>query len=390
MLWVKDQRLNKRCIELLFSQAVSAFISSAIAGVVLIYTFWDVADRLVFLFWVFAYVAVAIYRTRLHTKYLAVPEEEKGANHWFIKLALSLFTTGLVWGLFLLYLVHLAEGPSAAVLMANYAFLLAGAVTAYAVSFPMFLLFSVPILLPSVGYLFFTDFAGNSTLVAMSLGWYLFMVSAARRFGLFAMRSLGFEYKNRDLVEELEEHNRRAEVLAEELKVISNTDALTGLYNRRSFDESFPVELARAYRQKTPLSLILCDVDYFKAYNDTWGHPKGDECLRRVARVLSEAVRQGGDRAARYGGEEFAVVLTGTDIHQAKIFAERLRRSFAEAAIAHPSSGVAKHITLSMGVSSLAPEGEDGVEDLIYRADKALYKAKECGRDQVQLETISN
>jgi len=388
MSWVGDERLNTRSLELLFSQSNSAFVSSAIAGSVLIYTFWNVSDHLVCLAWVLGYVAVASYRIHLKVSYNKCEDEYRGAPRWYRGLGASIFVTGVIWGAFLIYLATFASGVSAAILMANLAFLLAGAVTAYAVSFPMFILFSFPIVIPAVLYLVLSEEQSNGLLAAVSLVWYLFMVSTARRFGEFAMRALGYEYENKGLVGELEEQNRRAEVLAQELMVLSNTDSLTGLYNRRYFDERLQSEISRSQRSDTPLCLILSDVDYFKIYNDTLGHIEGDRCLKKIAGILLDVVRDGTDIVARYGGEEFAIVLANTDVHQAKVFAERLRRTMCQTSIPHPRSSVAPYVTMSMGISTMIGEDRDVMEDLIERADKALYKAKECGRDQVQLQNL--
>lgn len=389
MRWVGDKRLTARSLELLLSQLTSAFVSGSIAALVLIYAFWETSDHIVSLLWAVAYAAVACYRTYLRKAYFTCGEEQRDASRWFKKLGISIFITGVLWGGFLLYLASFAEGVSAAILMANLAFLLAVAVTAYAVSLPVFIMFSSPIVIPSVLFLMLSREQGNWLLAAVFLGWYLFMVSAARRFGEFAMRALGYEYENRELVGELEEQNRRAEVLAQELIVLSNTDSLTGLYNRRYFDERLRSEIARSQRSETPLSLILGDVDYFKIYNDTLGHIEGDKCLKRIAEILIDSVRDGTDIVARYGGEEFAIVLTSTGIHQAKVFAERLRRAIFQSAMPHPRSSAGPYVTLSMGISTLVENEQEVMEDLIERADRALYRAKECGRDQVQLQEPS-
>ncbi len=385
MRWVGDERLLGRSLEFMFSQATSALISSAIAGIILIYAFWGKADPRLMLTWVAAFVAVSTYRVFLRKAFLASSDEERNSRAWFVRLAATICLTGVLWGVFLLYLAIFAEGTAAAILVANCAFLLAGSVTAYAMSLPIFISFSIPMVLPPLGYLVYSSDDNGWMLSAVCLGWYLFMVSAARRFGEFSTRSFGYEYENRSLVAELEEQNHRAEVLAEELMVLSNTDSLTGLHNRRRFDESIEAEMARAHRTNGPLSLLLCDVDFFKRYNDSLGHVAGDGCLKTVANILTESARDGTDVVARYGGEEFAVILANTEMVQAKIFAERLRKAVAEKEIPHPDSTVEKYLTISVGVSSICDVESETASDLIKRADKALYRAKACGRNQVQV-----
>ncbi len=387
MRWVSDERLLVRSLELMFSQTVSALVSSAIAGLVLIYTFWPYANSNYLLLWSGCFLVVGIYRISLKAAFTRAEPDNKNCVSWYIKLGLSIFVTGVLWGVFLIYLSSFADGVSAAILMANFAFLLAGSVTAYAISLPIFLLFSSPVVIPAVIDLVASMDQSRWMLAAVSLGWYLFMVSTARRFGEFAMRSLGYEYENRELVGELEEQNRRAEVLAQELMVLSNTDSLTGLYNRRYFDECIEAEMSRVHRTNGALSLLLCDVDFFKIYNDTLGHVEGDRCLKKVSDILLASAREGTDVVARYGGEEFAIVLANTELGQARVFAERLRKSVENHAISHPNSSVSDYLTISVGLTTLLDAESETASHLVERADKALYRAKECGRNQVQVET---
>lgn len=164
----------------------------------------------------------------------------------------------------------------------------------------------------------------------------------------------------------------------------SATDPLTGLANRRAFDESFKREWARGIRSGRPLALAMIDIDFFKGFNDLYGHLGGDDCLRRVARTLRDAVpRRHSDLVARYGGEEFAVLLVDTDIEGARIVSERLRSGVAGLNIPHGRSAVAGHVTVSIGAASLIPDGGGPPASLIAAADRLLYRAKEAGRNRV-------
>ncbi|HMG58611.1 MAG TPA: diguanylate cyclase [Burkholderiales bacterium] len=167
-----------------------------------------------------------------------------------------------------------------------------------------------------------------------------------------------------------------------ELEKLSRQDGLTGIANRRYFDSYLVTEVRRAAREKTPVSLILSDVDHFKAFNDCYGHQAGDDCLRRVAAALSSAGRRPADLAARYGGEEFAIVLPGTVLEGAVDVAQAVSRVIDGLAIPHARSAVDQTVTLSQGVVSLIPEKESASEDLIQRADQALYMAKQQGRNR--------
>jgi len=169
-----------------------------------------------------------------------------------------------------------------------------------------------------------------------------------------------------------------------ELQKLSATDALTKLCNRRKLDEVLDHEWRRCHREQVPLSFILIDIDYFKRYNDRYGHPEGDECLRRVAEALATTLRRPGDVVARYGGEEFAVVLPRTTLEGALRVAEALRKAVEELRIEHAGSEAADHVTLSVGVGSTEPliDGTT-VSDLVATADAALYEAKRSGRNRV-------
>ena len=167
-----------------------------------------------------------------------------------------------------------------------------------------------------------------------------------------------------------------------ELEKLSRQDGLTGIANRRYFDSYLVTEVRRAAREKAPVSLILSDVDHFKAFNDCYGHQAGDDCLRRVASALSTAGRRPADLAARYGGEEFAMVLPGTVLDGAVDVAQAVSRVIGGLAIPHARSAVDQNVTLSQGVVSLIPEKESASEDLIQHADQALYQAKQQGRNR--------
>lgn len=163
------------------------------------------------------------------------------------------------------------------------------------------------------------------------------------------------------------------------LEQLSRSDPLTGLPNRRCFDEAEEVEFRRARRSGEPLALLLCDVDFFKRYNDTYGHAQGDVCLQQVATAMQQVVTRPGDLVARIGGEEFAVLLPATDLAGAGAMAERLRRAVAALEITHAGSEAAGHVTLSIGYATLSTDMHD-FASLLRQADRALYRAKSLGR----------
>lgn len=174
---------------------------------------------------------------------------------------------------------------------------------------------------------------------------------------------------------------------ADRLEALSLLDALTDIPNRRRYDESLASEWARAKRDRTPLSLIMIDIDHFKEYNDYYGHGAGDVCLQRVATELVEGVVRPGDVVARYGGEEFVVILPDTDKDAAGQIAERLRERIEKLNLAHAYSGTKPVITISAGVATQTELGECFSSRMLHdSADKALYMAKAGGRNRVYSE----
>jgi len=172
-----------------------------------------------------------------------------------------------------------------------------------------------------------------------------------------------------------------------DLEALAARDGLTGLANRRNFDERLLAEQRRGFRDQAPLSLLMIDIDCFKPYNDTYGHQRGDECLRLVARTIAGTLWRAGDFAARYGGEEFAVVLPDTPMSGAAIIAERLRSAVENLGVEHGTSTAAGHITLSIGgVVAGAPYPPP--QRLLSSADDALYRAKRDGRNRTRLVAL--
>ena len=181
---------------------------------------------------------------------------------------------------------------------------------------------------------------------------------------------------------ELEKVAEQLKKANERLRQLSFHDSLTGLHNRRYFDKSLEREFKRAQRNQTPIALIMIDIDYFKKYNDRFGHQAGDECLRQIAATFALVVHRSHDLVARYGGEEFAVVLPETDMEGVLAVAENLRGRVADLRIHHPESPYG-HVTISEGATSVIPAAESCVYQLIEAADSALYRSKRAGRNRV-------
>ncbi|MGL5082893.1 MAG: diguanylate cyclase domain-containing protein [Microcoleaceae cyanobacterium] len=214
---------------------------------------------------------------------------------------------------------------------------------------------------------------------------------------LEAINSYQQDQKLAEQTQQLQRMNQELQQMAEqlqqvnfELQQLAITDSLTELANRRQFDAFLTHEWLRMMREKQVLSLIFCDVDFFKDYNDRYGHPQGDLCLQQIAQVIRRTVQRPGDLAARYGGEEFVVILPNTPAEGAFTVSELIRQAVKSLRIPHAGSKISEVVTLSLGVSSWVPSLDFSPEDLIKVADQALYEAKQAGRDRTILKLFAS
>jgi diguanylate cyclase (GGDEF)-like protein len=205
------------------------------------------------------------------------------------------------------------------------------------------------------------------------------LLTIAYRWRLRVLRNLQADLMRlvRERTEQLEEANRK-------LAMMSYVDVITEVSNRRSFDEELAMEWRRSTRTHSSLSLLMVDIDGFKAFNDALGHPAGDKCLRTVAAIITECVRRAGDTVARYGGEEFVVLLSDTESAGAVVLAERIRSAVEQRNIVHPAM-LRGRLTVSIGVATTAGKETAEPAALVRAADAALYQAKRDGRNLVRV-----
>ncbi|GEM47268.1 GGDEF domain-containing protein [Deinococcus cellulosilyticus] len=215
-------------------------------------------------------------------------------------------------------------------------------------------------------------------------------LSNARLYAENALQAEQLREANAVLEQRILERTRELAEANEMLTRLATQDGLTGLSNRRHFDELFALEIRRARRSNQYLTLILCDIDFFKLYNDNYGHPEGDQCLRQVGAMLKAMFRRAGDVVARYGGEEFAMVLPNTGPEQAELLVQRMQNELHLLNLPHAFSKVASHVTLSIGVISAIVQDHDDVtpHSLIKKADEALYESKHAGRNRATFRTL--
>jgi len=224
--------------------------------------------------------------------------------------------------------------------------------------------------------------------IAMLL-WAGLMFSRQLRLELATRNRLQTEISaaNAALEQRVEQRTAELQAANQKLEQLSMTDSLTGLQNRRRFDQAFESEWQRSLRQAEPLAILMVDVDEFKAYNDHYGHQGGDECLRQIAAVMQTCSRRAGELNARYGGEEFVVLLPGVGAEQAAAHAQRLRSEVELLSMAHIAGKARQVVTVSIGLASWVPERGQNPYSMLKAADEALYQAKREGRNRVVLSS---
>lgn len=203
-------------------------------------------------------------------------------------------------------------------------------------------------------------------------------------------RLIGLALERAQLYEDITRARTELRDANSKLQALVDYDPLTQLLNRRAFDERLEIEWRRAQRQGIPLTVLMGDVDDFKAFNDHYGHLAGDECLKRVARALSGSLRRAGEFAARFGGEEFVLVLPNVNTRQAAVVAERCLQAVRNLAISHEYSRAAPFVTLSIGAATWNGVSDGTLTGLLQQADAALYRAKECGRNRCSIPSMAS
>jgi diguanylate cyclase (GGDEF)-like protein len=297
---------------------------------------------------------------------------------WGERYIISIFLTGMAWGVASLF-IHTTNNPTYQLVIALWIVAMsASAAVAYSIYIKAVMMFFVPSTVTLIISLFFIG-GTLQTLLAIALCFYILItVSSMLPVNKSMINAIKLNY---ELEMEIEERKK----IEEQLRELSLKDALTGLSNRRQFDEVMEREWRRAKRENSPLSFILLDIDSFKLFNDSYGHQEGDACLQRVSGVIMQEAKRPGDLTARYGGEEFAVILPNTESHHAYTIAEKIRHEIVALNIPHIGSKVedCNIVTISSGVSTFIPGQNMTQSDIIKWADAALYKAKHEGRNRV-------
>jgi len=292
-----------------------------------------------------------------------------------LRYALSTGLSGVAWGIGGV-LVDFNDPLAMVLTITALQAMVMGGVVTLSTFLPAFLSFALPAILPMIVMLAAHGGRTDIILAVYNLILLVLMIGIAMRVNRSLRQTWELRFDKEDLVTALTKAH-------DSLTVLADTDGLTGLANRRRFDVVLETEFSRLRRSRAPLSLILLDVDFFKNFNDHYGHVAGDECLKRIGGVLEGSISRAPDIPARYGGEEFAAVLPETDHDGALAIAERIRSDIIALAIPHTRSAVAEHVTISLGVVTHDCSAVGSAREFVMMADEQLYRAKSEGRNRV-------
>lgn len=358
------EKIKVKQLELLYSHLPVSVLTAFFSVSFVSYVFWGNVSPSHYIAWVVCFILITVYRFSILILYRNLGIDKLSLNIWDHLNFAGTFLTGLVWGLLTLF--YSDEWPTelSVCLWVALVALMSGASSSFSVVIRYFLAYSLPILLLSVYTQIMTD---NYYITVV----YLFFVA------LLTMTSFNFHEKQNNIILheiDLEESNLQLQSLASE-------DSLTNLPNRRAFDKYFHEEWGRHVRSKKNLSLMMIDVDYFKNYNDNYGHHEGDQRLKDIARVLEQSLHRSSDMVARYGGEEFVIILPETPRDGAAAVAGRIHEILSDKNILHEFSNISKQLTVSVGIAEMIPKVGQDSKILQLLADKELYKAKANGRN---------
>lgn len=390
---IPPEELFSSQLEMLMQNGRLATVSAHLVGVVAtVLMFWPFMELTTILLWAAAFLIVLLVRSLQMSNALVERRYQTKPKRVYWQLILGAALTGAVWSA-----VYIYASSRVPVTMQYVFLLLIVMITAFSLGFSVvirefFVVYVFTSLWPiawwSLAHYWEQPYNMLIGLVLLAFCALLIFVCDQTYKSFRNMISMTWEREYiaqelGDLTSSLRDRNRQLRDARRQLTDLANVDELTGLGNRRLVNTVLQEEMNRARRSGAEMSLILLDVDYFKKYNDTYGHPAGDAVLQKLADLMQRAATRAGEVVARYGGEEFLLILPGASADSAMRTASRLRDLVNEERIPHETSLVEKYITVSQGVITVRPDGELEPTDLVKRVDNALYQAKDSGRDTI-------
>ncbi len=359
-----NEKIKARHLELLYSHLSVSVLTGIVAGSFITIMLWDEVDHVLFSIWLAFFAILLIYRLLILLFFTRSNDTSSHLNLWDNLNFAGMLMTGLIWGSLTFFYSSLWPPELQISLWVLLIALMSGASASISVVLKYYLAYCAPIMLFSL----YVQYVDKSYYLMAIFFFYSLLLSMTAR---------NFRKQNNFIIEQqikLIDANNKLEALA-------TKDALTNLPNRRAFENLFRNEWERHLRSKKHLSLMMLDVDYFKNYNDHYGHSKGDECLRSIANIIQKSLLRPSDVAARYGGEEFIIILPETSKEGALEVAERIHYNLKVMNIPHEYPRPDSRLTVSIGIATLIPESGKNSKVLQLLADRELYKAKANGRN---------
>ena len=392
---IPEQELFIAQLETLMQNGRVATLSAHLVGVIAtLLLFWQYLPPSVLLLWAAAFIILLLVRSLQMSNALVTRTFQTSPRRVYWQLIVGALLTGAVWATIYIYAADRVP------VTMQYIFLLVVVmITAFSVGYSVvireyFIAYVFSALWPIAWWslVHYWEQSYNLLIGLLLLAFCALLVSVSDRAYLSFRNMISLNWEREsiarelgDLTHNLKDRNRQLIDARRQLTDLANIDELTGLGNRRLVNKVLQEEINRARRTGARLSLILLDVDYFKDYNDNYGHPAGDLVLKRLADLMERATSRAGEVVGRYGGEEFILVLPGAGDEAARRTAERLRELVMAEKMPHKHSQVANIITISQGVVTFTPDADESPSELIKRADTALYRAKHQGRNAIVL-----
>lgn len=371
-------------IKILYERAPAVIPVNPIIGGVLAIIIYPVVDHAIVIWWWVTMFVVTMARYA-HAKYVLKQNDWTG-NVARLRDLFSVFVciTGLIWtAAFFLFAFRVPDVYLIFIIL-SLGGMAVGAIASMATSKLAYFCYMIPMIAPPVVvFLFEGDVIGYAMFTVL----FIYSVSISLTFlqtYKLIQNAIANQFEKDQLIQHMKISNQHLELANEKIMVLSHTDELTQIANRRYLDTTLTREWGRAIRSHIPISFVMIDIDFFKAYNDTFGHQQGDECLQKVSASLREVVKRPGDFIARYGGEEFALILPDTGLEGALQLLDKIREDVQKKQIPAANTSVNAFVTISAGVACIVPTLDNDLTAFVAAADSALYTAKKNGRNQVE------
>lgn len=370
-------------VRFLYANATRSIPFNVIISFILVLVFWPVTVHSTLIYWFSAITGVTVFRVLHVRRVLRRDAFTTEAEDHLRRFVIGSTATAALWSMGFVTIGLSLPPVYLTLFLLVVGGIAAGSFTSMGTHRSSYLIFLLVLYVPILVKLAVTGgpLAGSiSVVVAM------FTVMLALTHGVsyrMLINGIRDRIEKEHLVKRLERANNRLEIANSELGTRAETDSLTGIGNRRYFEQRLVLEWRRAQRHGTRIACVMIDVDHFKLFNDRYGHASGDDCLKRIAKALDANIQRSTDILARYGGEEFIVLLPDTSMDGALAVAEKLRKAVADLVIPHEAAPDIGHVTVSLGVASTTPGRLSAQHSVVAAADDALYAAKRRGRNQV-------